>query len=141
MGQRASECFPEIWDVIGPLIGTPFNGGSATWMDDLQLEYIRYDRLEEAHFTVACSPVPDETVPSGIGGVLATVHEITGRVVGQRRLSALRDLGSRSGEAKTAEEACVIAARTLAGYPEDVPFALFYLLDGDRKHRWTGRLH
>ena len=133
MGQPARECFPEIWDVIGPLINTPFNGGSATWMDDLQLEYIRYDRLEEAHFTVAYSPVPDETVPSGIGGVLATVHEITEQVVGERRLSALRDLGSRSGEAKTAEDACVIAARTLAEHPEDVPFALFYLLNGDRK--------
>ena len=48
MGQPASECFPEIWDVIGPLIDTPFNGGSATWMDDLRLEYIRYDRLEES---------------------------------------------------------------------------------------------
>jgi PAS domain S-box-containing protein len=133
MGQPASECFPEIWDVIGPLIDTPFNGGSATWMDDLQVEYIRYDRLEEAHFTIAYSPVPDETVPSGIGGVLATVHEITEQVVGERRLSALRDLGSRSGEAKTAEEACAIMARTLARHPEDVPFALIYLAGNDRK--------
>jgi PAS domain S-box-containing protein len=133
LGQPASECFPEIWDVIRPLIDTPFNGGSATWMDDLQLEYIRYDRLEEAHFTVAYSPVPDETVPSGIGGVLATVHEITEQVVGGRRGLALRDLGSRCGEAKTAEEACVIAARTLAEHPEDVPFALLYLLDGDQR--------
>src|ERR1700722_2267194 len=71
MGQPASECFPEIWDVIGPLIDTPFHGGSASWTDDLQLEYIRYDHLEEAHFTVAYSPVPDESMPSGIGGVLA----------------------------------------------------------------------
>ena len=132
MGQPARECFPEIWEVIGPLINTPFNGGSATWMDDLQLEYIRYDRLEEAHFTVAYSPVPDENAPSGIGGVLATVHEITEQVVGERRLSALRDLGSHSGEAKTAEGACVIAAGMLAEYPEDVPFALFYLLNDDR---------
>jgi hypothetical protein len=133
MGQPASECFPEIWDVIGPLIDTPFSGGSATWMDDLQLEYIRYDRLEEAHFTVAYSPVPDESVPSGIGGVLATMHEITERVVGDRRLSALRDLGARSAEAKTPEEACVITARTLAQYPEDVPFALLYLHDPHRR--------
>jgi PAS domain S-box-containing protein len=133
MGQSASECFPEIWDVIGPLIDTPFNGGSATWMDDLQLEYIRYDRLEEAHFTVAYSPVPDESMPSGIGGVLATMYEITEQVVGERRRSALRDLGSRSAEAKTAEEACSIAARTLAQYPEDVPFALLYLHDPHRK--------
>jgi PAS domain S-box-containing protein len=133
MGQPASECFPEIWEVIGPLIETPFNGGSATWMDDLQLEYIRYDRLEEAHFTVAYSPVPDESMPSGIGGVLATMYEITEQVVGERRRSALRDLGSRSAEAKTVEEACSIAARTLAQYPEDAPFALFYLHDPHRK--------
>ena len=118
---------------IGPLIDTPFSGGSATWMDDLQLEYIRYDRLEEAHFTVAYSPVPDESMPSGIGGVLATMYEITEQVVGERRRSALRDLGSRSAEAKTSEEACSIAARTLAQYPEDVPFALFYLHDPHRK--------
>jgi PAS domain S-box-containing protein len=133
MGQPASECFPEIWGVIGPLIDTPFKGGPATWIDDLQLEYIRYDQLEEAHFTVAYSPVPDETVPSGIGGVLATVHEITEKVVGERRGLALSDLGFRCGEAKTAEEACAIAANTLAQYPKDVPFALLYLLDGDRK--------
>jgi hypothetical protein len=133
MGQPASECFPEIWDVIGPLIDKPFSGGSATWMDDLQLEYIRYDRLEEAHFTVAYSPVPDESMPSGIGGVLATMYEITEQVVGERRRSALRDLGSRSAEAKTAEAACFITASTLAQYPEDVPFALLYLHDPHRK--------
>src|ERR1700719_4563891 len=109
MGQPASECFPEIWDVIGPLIDTPFSGGSATWMDDLQLEYIRYDRLDEAHFTAAYSPVPDERMPSAMGGVLATVYDITEQFVGERRRAALRGLGSRSGEAKTAEEACSIA--------------------------------
>ena len=132
LGQPASECFPEIWNVIGPLIDTPFNGGSATWMDDLQLEYIRYERLEEVHFTVAYSPVPDETVLGGIGGVLATVHEITEQVVGERRGLTLRELGSRSGEGKSVEEACAIAARTLARRPEDLPFALLYLLDTDR---------
>jgi len=134
MGQPAKECFPEIWAIIGPLIDTPFCGGSATWMDDLQLEYIRYDRLEEAHFTVAYSPVPDDTLPSGIGGVLATVHEITEQIVGERRVAALRDLGARSAEAKTAEEACTIAAETLSQQSNDVPFALLYLMDGDRKH-------
>lgn len=34
MSQPASECFPEIWNIIGPLIDTPFNGGPATWMED-----------------------------------------------------------------------------------------------------------
>jgi hypothetical protein len=126
MGQPANECFSEIWNVIGPLIDTHFRGGSATWIDDLQLEYFREDRLEEAHFTFTYSPVPDESVPIGIGGVLATVHEVTAQVLGERRGLALRDLGSRSGEEKRAEEVCLIAALTLSRHPKDIPFALIY---------------
>ena len=38
-----------------------------------------------------------KTVPRGIGGVLATVHEITEKVVGERRVAMLRDLGARTG--------------------------------------------
>ena len=42
MGQSASECFPEIWDAIGPLIDTPFSDGSATWMDDLHSLFVGF---------------------------------------------------------------------------------------------------
>ena len=73
----------------------------------------RHGFVEETHFTVAYSPVPDETAANGIGGVLATVHEITDKVIAERRVQALRDLGLRSGEARTAEEASVIAAQSL----------------------------
>src|SRR5215467_2111373 len=105
LGQPASECWGEIWHIIGPLIETPFCGGPSTWMEDMFLEINRHGFLEETHFTIAYSPVPDETAPRGIGGVLATVHEITENVVGERRVTALRDLGSRTAEAKTAEMA------------------------------------
>ncbi|MBI5585669.1 MAG: PAS domain S-box protein [Deltaproteobacteria bacterium] len=133
LGQPASECWPEIWPIIGPLIETPFQGGPATWAEDILLEVNRHDFVEETHFTIAYSPVPDETVPGGIGGVLATVHEISGKVVGDRRVVVLRDLGVRSAEAKTAEQACAFAAQTLAMHPKDIPFALLYLIDPDRK--------
>ncbi len=63
--------------------------------------------------------------------MLATVHEITAQVIGERRLRVLRELGARSAEAKTAEEACRIAAECLARHPKDVPFALVYLLEAD----------
>ncbi len=129
LGKPASECWAEIWDVIGPLIDTPFRGGPATWNDDIELVINRTGHFEECHFTIAYSPVPDESVPSGIGGVLATVNEITEKVIGERRTALLRDLGARVGEARTAEEACAIAARILRGYPKDIPFALFYLID------------
>ncbi|HEY6984070.1 GAF domain-containing sensor histidine kinase, partial [Reyranella sp.] len=129
LGQPVRECWSEIWDVLQPLIDTPFRGGAATWMEDLPLEINRHGFVEETHFTVAYSPVPDDTAPNGIGGVLATVHEITEKVVGERRIAALRDLGARTGEARTAEQACAIAAEALARHPRDVPFALVYLLD------------
>jgi len=78
--------------------------------------------------------VPDTSAPSGIGGVLATVHEITAKIVGERRLALLRDLAARGAEGRTVDEACLLAAQTFARYPKDVPFALVYLLDADHKH-------
>src|SRR6185437_8313063 len=128
LGQPAGECWAEIWHIIGPLVETPFNGGPATWMEDIFLEPNRHGFVEETHFSVAYSPVPDETAPRGIGGVLATVHEITEKVIAERRGGILRDLGVRVADARTAEGACATAAETLSKYPEDVPFALLYLI-------------
>ena len=142
LGQPVSKCWNEIWHVLQPLIDTPFHGGPATWMEDIELEINRSGRIEESHFTVAYSPVPDETAPSGIGGVLATVHEITEKIVGERRVAILRDLGAVAGEAKTAEEACSTAADVLSKYPKDFPLALLYLNDVDGQHtRLVGCSH
>jgi signal transduction histidine kinase len=133
LGQPARECWPEIWHILQPLIDTPFNGGPPTWIEDFELEVNRSSFREETHFTVAYSPVPDTTARSGIGGVLATVHEITEKVIGERRLALLRDLASRATEGRTAEDACAIAAETFAKYPKDLPFSTLYLLDADGK--------
>ncbi|QYY28418.1 response regulator [Cupriavidus pinatubonensis] len=129
LGIAASECWPEIWHVIKPLIDRPFHGGPATWDDDIFLEVNRHGFREESHFTIAYSPVPDDTVASGIGGVLATVHEITEKVIGERRLTVLRDLGARMADARTADDACAIAAEVFAAHDKDVPFVLLYLTD------------
>ncbi len=132
LGRPVSEVWKEIWHVLKPLIETPFFGGPATWMEDIPLEINRSGFFEETHFTIAYSPVPDETVPSGIGGVLATVHEITDKVIGERRVHALRELGAHSAEPKSAEEACLNVGKTLSSFPKDVPFLLLYLLDGKK---------
>jgi PAS domain S-box-containing protein len=137
LGQPVSECWKEIWHILRPLIDTPFHGGPATWNDDIQLEINRHGFVEETHFTIAYSPVPDETFPGGIGGVLATVHEITGKVVGDRRVLVLRDLGTQSAKARSTEEACALAAQSLRQHQKDIPFALLYIIDADRK---TARL-
>ena len=134
LGQSGRECWAEIWNIIGPMIEGPFAGTPATGSEDLSLLIRRSDLLEETHFRVAYSPVPDESVKgTGIGGVLATVSETTAQVQGDRQLRTLRGLGVRAAEAKSEKQACENAAATLAENPADAPFTLFYLLDdGDR---------
>src|SRR6201988_599701 len=133
LGLPVRECWSEIWDILKPLIDTPYNGGPSTWIEDFELHIQRLGRPEETHFTVAYSPVPDDTTDHGIGGVLATVHEITQKVIGERRVAILRDLGVRAAQ-ESAEATCRAAAQILAQHGQDVPFALLYLVDGDGQH-------
>ena len=132
-GQKGSDCWAEIWHILRPMVDTPFNGGPATWNDDIALEMNRHNFLEEVHFVIAYSPVPDDSVPGGIGGVLATVIEITDKVIGERRVVALRDVGAKTGGAQNAEEACERAAEVLRAHERDLPFTLLYLIDKDGK--------
>jgi K+-sensing histidine kinase KdpD len=113
-----------------PLIERPFHGGPPAWDEDIFLEIERHG-FEESHFTIAYSPVPDETAPDGIGGVLGTIHEITGKIIGERRTETLRDLAARLGEARTEQEACIAAAELLAEKDKDIPFILLYLINHD----------
>ncbi|MDY0747724.1 ATP-binding protein [Paucibacter sp. R3-3] len=129
LGRPFRECWHEVFDVLGPLVDVPFNGGPATWMDDIELIVRRHGFAEESHFTIAYSSVPDDEAPKGIGGVLGTVMEITQKVIGERRLQILSELGARVVESRSAENACRQAINVLAEHPKDVPFALVYLFD------------
>jgi hypothetical protein len=65
LGHPLRECWREIWHILQPLVDTPFHGGPATWNDDVLLEINRHGVVEETHFTIAYSPVPDESTPHG----------------------------------------------------------------------------
>jgi signal transduction histidine kinase len=133
MGQPFRECWAEVFHIVGPMAEQPLRGGPASTSDDLPLLINRKVHREETHFRLAYSPVPDETVhPTGVGGVLATVTEITEEVYGTRQLRTLRDLGTRAAaEGQTTDQACQVAAATLGENASDVPFALLYLLEDD----------
>ncbi len=131
LGQRATECWPEIWSTIAPMIEQPLRTGRPSVLEDLALELNRHGFVEETHFSVAYSPVFDEAVPGGIGGVIATVQETTASVVAERRIRLLRELSVRTAEADDPEAICEATASVLAGYPKDVPFALVYLVGDD----------
>ncbi|MDQ6832111.1 MAG: PAS domain-containing protein, partial [Chloroflexota bacterium] len=128
MGQRGRECWPEIWDVIGPMLTGVLARGEATWSEDQLLLLDRNGYVEECYFTFSYSPIRDES--GGIGGIFTAVTETTERVLSERRLRTLRALAG-AAEARTTEEACRRAMDALAENSAGIPFALLYLLDAD----------
>jgi len=132
LGRSGRECWSEIWPIVGPMLDSVFVTGEATWSEDLLLVMHRNVSREENYFTFSYSPIRDDD--GAIGGIFCACYETTGRVVGERRLRTLRDLSRMGVEAKTADRACEVAARTLAENQADIPFALVYLLDDDGRH-------
>src|SRR6478735_2101845 len=51
MGKPFRECWHEVYDVLGPMVDTPFNGGPSSWLDDMELIVRRHGFPEESHFT------------------------------------------------------------------------------------------
>lgn len=127
LGRPGRECWGEIWDEIGPMLDSVMETGNATWSEDYPLMVTRNGYLEETYFTFSYGPLRIET--GAVGGIFCACTETTGRVLGERRLRTLRDLASRSAEAKEVTEACGLAADALAANPHDIPFALLYLID------------
>jgi signal transduction histidine kinase len=132
LGQRGHECWPEIWDIISPILEGVLTKGEATWSENQLLLLDRNGYLEECYFTFSYSPIRDET--GGVGGIFTAVTETTQQVLCERRLRTLRELAARISEAKTAEDTGRIAAEVLAKNNPDIPFALLYLLNTDGKH-------
>ena len=129
LGKPGQEVWSEIWDVIGPMLDRVTKTGEATWSDDLLLLLERHGYPEETYHTFSYTPIPDDF--GGIGGVFTPVTETTERVINERRLRTLRDLGARSADAKSEPEAWSIAANVLSANPYDIPFAVLYEIDED----------
>ncbi len=134
LGKPGNEAWgePEVWDVIDPMLNEVLAGGMATWSEDQLLLLHRKGFLEEAYFTWSYSPISAEG--GKVGGVLTSVTEVTRKVIGERRLQTLGELGSRTGNAKTIAKAGDSIMNVLAENLHDLPFAFLYLVDpGDRK--------
>ncbi|WP_053226434.1 SpoIIE family protein phosphatase [Solirubrobacter soli] len=128
LGRSAREVWAEIWPDIGPRIETVMRTGIATWDEALQLFLARSGYAEETYHTFSYSPLTDED--GRIAGMLCVVSEDTDRVIGERRLATLRDLGSVSSTSSE-DEVLASVSRQLAGNPHDLPFALAYLYDDE----------
>jgi PAS domain S-box-containing protein len=78
LGQHGSECWPEIWPVIKPLIDQVMAGGESTWSEDQLIPIYRNNQLEDVYWTFSYSKVDGEAGTPG--GVLVICSETTEKV-------------------------------------------------------------
>ena len=85
VGQRGTECWPEIWSIIGPQIeSVVMTQGRATWHENQLVPINRDGKLEEVYWTYSYSPVRDNE--GAVRGTLVVCTETTDQVLSDRRL-------------------------------------------------------
>ncbi|WP_437288408.1 ATP-binding protein [Sorangium sp. So ce406] len=131
LGQPASVVWREIWDQVGPRAASAMRRDEGTYDEALLLIMERHGYEEETYYTFSYSPVPNDQ--GGTGGIICANTDDTRRIIGERQLALLRDLAARTANARTLEEVCTQSTLALETNPKDLPFALLYVLDADRR--------
>ncbi len=140
LGKPASDVWAEIWDVCGPLADKVFERGEPSFLDDVRLFMNRGDYLEETYYSFSYSPIYDER--GKVSGLFCPSAEITSKVLNARRLRTLSELSSKSLLEKSKDAACRSSIDIISQNPDDIPFALLYLFENDRKvARLEGSCH
>src|SRR3954470_21142777 len=130
LGAPIREAWPELWSAgLKELFDSVLGTGEAFWAQDRPFFLERHGYPEETTFDVSYDPMRDES--GRVSGVFCIVSETTGRVVGERRLRLLRDLGGIAQQASSVSDVFTAAAAVLGRDPEDLPFVLFYARTGE----------
>jgi len=127
LGQPASEVWREIWDDIGPMLAQAIEGDEGTYVEKQLLIMERHGYAEETYYTFSYSPIPD--ADGNAAGIICANTDDTQRVIGERQLSLLRELATKTAEARSWQQACAQSVKALAANPRDLPFALIYLAE------------
>ncbi|MDB5735619.1 MAG: hypothetical protein JWN16_2256 [Alphaproteobacteria bacterium] len=128
LGGPAREVWAEIWSQIEVRIAAAM-AGEASYSEAELLVMDRSGYPEETYYTFSFSPVPQDD--GSIGGIVCANNDDSDRVIGARRLALLREIATRTWEARSVAEVYVLAAQALGTDPRDMPFALIYRLDDD----------
>jgi PAS domain S-box-containing protein len=130
MGQPAREVWHEIWSEVRPRAYTALNENVGTYDESLLLIMERNGYPEETYYTFSYSPVPGDTgEPEGI--ICANTDD-TDRIISQRQLRTLKDLGKAFTDNTTDADIYGNTINILGENPQDFPFAaIYHLVNGD----------
>ena len=140
IGSRSDKVWAEIWPDIGPRIQHVLAdrrgdlGRSPAAVSGAQ----RLRRGDLSHLLLlAARP----TTTGATTGMLCVVAEVTERVIGERQLATLRDVGARLSAASTPDGGHAGAGGLPRRGARDVPFALVYLAARDGEAPRLAAMH
>ena len=103
------------------------NQNEGTYDESLLLMMERHGYIEETYYTFSYSPVPNDK--GGVGGIFCANTDDTQRIIGERQLTLLRELASRTVLAKSLDELFKQSSESLASNSWDLPFTAIYMIE------------
>ena len=128
LGASARDMWSEIWEELGVIAESILNGTSHHfYAQELPVLLNRSGFIEETYWTFSYSPMPNDD--GGVGGVFCACSEVTGEVLGQRRLNTIREVAGAGTHSRTVEQVCRQVCELMTKNTRDIPYSLLYLLN------------
>nr|XP_031864018.1 uncharacterized protein CI109_000662 [Kwoniella shandongensis]KAA5531090.1 hypothetical protein CI109_000662 [Kwoniella shandongensis] len=126
-GMSGPEAWAEIWAALGPISKVVLSGTPVWKEDDFLLfrQSLKGEQVtHEEYHTWLWVPVVQED--GTVGGLWNATIATTSKVLTERRLAAVREMGQRTSIARTMEEFDAAVIEILTASAKDAPFAALY---------------
>lgn len=130
LGANAEDVWKEAWDILLPRIKS-VERNEGTYDEALLFILDRKGYHEEAYVSFCYSPVQGDD--GTVKGLFCACSDNTERIVNERAVQTLRDLGALVFDDKSLHVIYRNAADALGKNNKDFPFAIVYEIDNDSK--------
>ncbi|KAK6512017.1 hypothetical protein TWF481_000915 [Arthrobotrys musiformis] len=124
LGRKYKDGWSEIWEAIEPFFMEAVRTGKPTNKEDDRLFILRNGFREETYFSWSICPIIGEDGTTI--GLHNPAFEKTRRVIAERRMLTLREVGERCGSARDVKSFWRHVLAALETNPWDAPFAMLY---------------
>ena len=131
LGKPASVVWKDIWKDIEPMLQQVMEKDEGTYVESQLLIMERSAYPEETYYTFSYTPVPGED--GRPGGMICANTDDTTRIIVERQLKTLQDLGNPTTSNKSILDIYTSAAAALEKNNKDFPFGIIYLIDKNKQ--------
>ena len=126
LGKPASVVWKDIWRDIDPLLRQVMEKDEGTYAESQLLIMERNGYAEETYYTFSYTPIPGDN--GDTAGMICANTDDTDRIISERQLKTLTQLGKKLTYSKSNEDVIRTAIDTVKENPYDFPFACFYIV-------------